>query len=443
MRFCRFLVLLAFVAISSRALGQESDADKKEAARKHFERGNELLADDSVPAALAEFRRSRELYRTRGNTQNLAVALAKLHRYDEALDMYAALFSEFQLAPEEKTAVEREIAILKDLVGTLVVNTEAGATISVDGQLRGTAPLAEPLTLAAGVRKLRVVKEGRIPFEREIEISGRGSLTIEATLPESVVRQVVRTPGKTRIVVAPRKPEPRGAPLFGVLVGPSLATGFGGPLDDQCDSECDGSLAFGVSAAARAGWHFGSGVEVGAELGYLQSAVSYDNRQDFLEPQGAGEQPGRANDELSLRGFSFGAFAGYARTKPLVLRVGLGAGALLARVRDERTGSYDVASAAFGNYRATPSAEQTRSGTFGYLLPEAFAGVELSRNLQLGFGLGLLALVAFSPPRYAGEDAVVVGPTAAEQESASLRNDVLLGSPSFFFLPRLGVFGTL
>lgn len=445
MRFRSFSVLLFLFAICLRAFGEESDAEKKEAARQHFERGNLLLADDSVEAALAEFRLSRQLFPTRGNTQNLAVALAKLHRYEEALEMYATLEREFQLSADERAAVERELAILKELVGTLIVNTEAGASISVDGRVRGMAPLSEPLTVSAGIRVLRVVKAGRIPFEQQIEVPGGRSLSIDAKLPESVERRVVRTPGKTRVVVRQQKapPEPKGAPLVGALVGPSLATGLGGPLDEQCDDDCDGSLAFGVSAAARTGWHFGSGVEVGAELGYLQSSISYDNRQDFLNVRSLGERAGRANDRLSLRGFTVGAFAGYSRTTPFVWRVGLGAGAFLARVRDERSGSYLVEPASGNAFTANPSDEQTRSGSFAYLLPEAFVGFEPIPQLQVGLGLGLLALVALSPPRYHGSDAVTVTNPTGAIESADFRDDDLMGSPTFFLLPRVGVFGTL
>src|SRR5262245_34722023 len=86
---------------------------KKAEANAAFERGMKLMAEENFDAALAEFLRSRELYPARGNTQNAALCLKKLGRYDEALDMFETLLREVpSLSPEDKQLVELAIADL-------------------------------------------------------------------------------------------------------------------------------------------------------------------------------------------------------------------------------------------------------------------------------------------------------------------------------------------
>jgi hypothetical protein len=418
--------------------------DPKEAARQHFERGNQLLSENAVEAALAEFRHSHELYRTRGNTQNMAVVLNKLGRYDEALETYQLLLKEFALETEERQKVEREIQILKGLVGKLIIVTEPGARVSVDGRERGVAPLPGPISVAAGARTLRIVKAGRIPFEQRIEIAGGQERRVEAELPAAVDPVAPKPEQKPeRAPAPPAVADPPGAPFLAALAGPALGTGLGGPLAEHCTDNCDPSLALGFSLAARGGWHFGSGVEVGVELGYLQIGSEYSGREDFIEVQGSGEQRGTADDRVTFRGFSVGAYAGYAQPSTLVLRFGLGAGVTIARVLDDRTGSYPVQPGVGAPYDAEIDVEQTRPGTFGYLLPEVFLGVRAMDQLEIGGALGVLSLIALSPARYKRDDGVLVTNAENGRDLAYFRTDELTASPLFLLLPRVGVFGRL
>src|SRR5690606_5041447 len=77
---------------------QPSPEDRKE-AEAAFRRGLTLLEQDAWQAALAEFVRSRELYSTRNATNNAAICLRKLNRFDEALDMYEAMLREYADMP--------------------------------------------------------------------------------------------------------------------------------------------------------------------------------------------------------------------------------------------------------------------------------------------------------------------------------------------------------
>src|SRR5262245_34778304 len=57
----------------------------RDEALAHFEKGKALYKADSPAAALAEFLESRRLYPTRNATNNAALCLVRLQRFDEAL----------------------------------------------------------------------------------------------------------------------------------------------------------------------------------------------------------------------------------------------------------------------------------------------------------------------------------------------------------------------
>jgi hypothetical protein len=155
---------------------------QRDEAKRRFERGVSLLKDGALDAALAEFQASRALAVTRGNTRNAAVVLRKLHRFDESLDLFESLAT-FPDLGDEREAVMREIEELRALVGTIDVRvSEPGAAVSVDGRDRGKLPLAASLRVAAGAHVVRVVREGRLPFEARVEVAGRATVVVEGSL---------------------------------------------------------------------------------------------------------------------------------------------------------------------------------------------------------------------------------------------------------------------
>ncbi len=159
-----------------------SDA-KKEEARARFERGMTLFDKKVWDAALVEFLASREAYGTRSNTQNAAICLRNLNRFDEALDMFETLLKEFpNLSATDRAAVDKEVAELVGLVGAIDIRAgENGAGITIDGRERGTTPAAA-LRVSAGTHVLRVYKEGFSPVEKRVEVAGRQTLVVDAKL---------------------------------------------------------------------------------------------------------------------------------------------------------------------------------------------------------------------------------------------------------------------
>lgn len=162
----------------------EAAADEKKAeAKAHFDKALKLFEDEAWDAALAEFMQSRALYPTRAATKDAAICLRKLHRFDEAVDMFEILLRDFPNLPADERALA--LAQTKELsgyVGTLVTQgAEPGSKLVVDGRDRGQAP-TPPLRVAAGTHVLRVYREGFAPFEQQFSVAGAQSTTVKVQL---------------------------------------------------------------------------------------------------------------------------------------------------------------------------------------------------------------------------------------------------------------------
>lgn len=173
-RGARVALTCALTLATTGAHAEPSVAARDE-AKARFERGVGLLRDDALEAALAEFLASRRLAPTRGNTRNAAVVLRKLHRFDESMELFEALLREFpEQSAEELAAIRREIDELRGSVGELeIALDEPGATVLIDGKDRGRLPLGAPLRVSAGERTVRVLREGRAPFEERVSVAGQ------------------------------------------------------------------------------------------------------------------------------------------------------------------------------------------------------------------------------------------------------------------------------
>lgn len=177
-------LLLAVVLLfgSNRAFAQES-AHNKEEAQSHFDLGLSHFDREEWPAALVEFLKSREMFPSRGNTKNAAICLRKLGRFDEALTLFEALVRDFpDLSPTDRTLGNKEIGDLQASVGTVAIDgAPEGASVTIDGVDRGKTPL-KPIRLSAGTHQLRVSKEGSLPFEARIDLTGRQAAVVHARL---------------------------------------------------------------------------------------------------------------------------------------------------------------------------------------------------------------------------------------------------------------------
>jgi hypothetical protein len=184
--------------------GAADEAEKhKEEAKVRFQRGLELVQNESWDAALAEFLASRKLFPTRVALKNAALSLRQLKRYVEALAMYNELLATFgtSIPPEERKTIDDAIAQLKQVVGEVQVNSDQpGSTVVIDGkQQEGATPLAA-IRVNAGTHTVRIAKEGFEAFEAQVLVAGGQRETVNGKLKalSTVGRLVVReASGKT------------------------------------------------------------------------------------------------------------------------------------------------------------------------------------------------------------------------------------------------------
>lgn len=161
------------------------DEQKRTEAKERFLRGLELAAQDNWDAALVEFLTSRELFPTRVALSNIPISLRHLKRYAEAIEAYAELDQKFgsALSVEDRKRMEDAVAELRTFVGELdVTSDQPGSTVVIDGQQRGTTPLAAPLIVNAGTHSVRVSRAGFESFETQVPVAGKQRKAVAARL---------------------------------------------------------------------------------------------------------------------------------------------------------------------------------------------------------------------------------------------------------------------
>ncbi|WP_437616892.1 PEGA domain-containing protein [Sorangium sp. So ce834] len=189
-------------------------AAAKADAEARFQRGLRMYRAEAWEAAAAEFLESRRLFPTWGATSSAARCLQKLGRPTEALELFESLLADFEdvLPADAKQAALAEVEQLRELVGAIAIEGGApGAVVLVDGERRAELPLPAPLRVAAGAHAVRIQKDGFEPFEARVDVLGRTTARVAASL------KAIETRGRLRISEITGKQ--LGVALDGVRVG--------------------------------------------------------------------------------------------------------------------------------------------------------------------------------------------------------------------------------
>ena len=150
------MVGLLLAATTARA---QSEADKKRAISLQTE-GVKLMQRGDNPGALAKFEEAYRLVASPKILFNMGRAHAEMGDEVKALAEFERFLDEAPYAPKEsRDDAARRVEALRPKLSYLDIQTDdVGASISVDGQPAGVAPLGRPVVVKPGAHEVRTEK---------------------------------------------------------------------------------------------------------------------------------------------------------------------------------------------------------------------------------------------------------------------------------------------
>ncbi len=198
--------------------GSPNPSGSPEDASQRFKAGVAFYKDKDFAAALVEFKRAYELLPNYNVLYNLGQTARELKDYAAALTAFERYLREggAKIPPARRKEVSLAIDELRRKVGKLKVSVSVdGAEIVVDDVRVGVSPLAEPVVVNAGRRKLEASRAGYVPAQRIVDVASTEETSVSLDL--------------AKIGASPPKAEPVPPPAAKVppLVGWGVLAGTG------------------------------------------------------------------------------------------------------------------------------------------------------------------------------------------------------------------------
>jgi hypothetical protein len=172
---------LALAALSALApqLAHADDDATTAVARERFKEGVQYFDQKQYDKSRAAFLQAYALKRHPAVLLNLAQSELRSNHEADAAKHFAQYLREAKDATDaERQAAESGLSSAKAVVAEVTVNVdEDGATVAVDGNPEGQAPLAGPVYLSPGSHTLTAKKEGREASAQVNATAGQSSST--------------------------------------------------------------------------------------------------------------------------------------------------------------------------------------------------------------------------------------------------------------------------
>ena len=188
-----------------------------ESAKQHFRQGLAFAQAGDCRAAVAELETAYELVPRPNALYNIAQCQERLFRYDLAVRFYERYLQEAPADAEDRPAVNAALSSLRNLLGTVHVESNVPAEVWVDDRLAGQAP--GDVLVPSGGHTVELRAKSYLPTRSEVRLVGgqRVELQLELVKAQTTV-QVTQTTGIEPI-------------FFWIGVGATaLAGGVGGVL---------------------------------------------------------------------------------------------------------------------------------------------------------------------------------------------------------------------
>jgi hypothetical protein len=175
-------------------------------ASQAYEAAKLLATNRDFAGALAEFEQAYKASKDPRLLFNMAICEKELHRYARMKLILEQFLREggTAMTPETRATVDEALSAIRPLIASVRLTvSEAGATVSVDGDAVGTTPLATPIVVELGRHQLSVTKPGFVTLASTIETPGGSEavLSLSMVADRHVAQLVVGAePGSTIVV---------------------------------------------------------------------------------------------------------------------------------------------------------------------------------------------------------------------------------------------------
>ncbi|HJL05611.1 MAG TPA: PEGA domain-containing protein [Polyangiaceae bacterium LLY-WYZ-15_(1-7)] len=170
---------------AAEAEADAGDADPRlQEARERIARGEQLYAEESYEAALAEFNETLDLLRGHQLRflvlYNIAKCQERLFRYQDALTAYRGFLEQGGAFSELAAEVRAKIELLEGLLGTVTLRVSVPTyEVWVDDRLIGESETE--ILLPGGSHTVEIRAEGYVPAQQQVNVAAQAerSLTFE------------------------------------------------------------------------------------------------------------------------------------------------------------------------------------------------------------------------------------------------------------------------
>ncbi len=218
----RFLIFISVIVTVALYIGSAAADENDDEARAQYERGKELYEADKFTEAAIAFQRAYELKPSFKILYNIGQVENENGDYVRALDAYTRYLEEGgdDVPADREAAVDKEIARLKTLVGSLrVEGAQDGAVLMVDGRRMGEAPFDGPVMVKLGEHEVVVKIFGEELFHEFVRVAGGQEFPIR------VETGPVKEDTTMAVHVSDQQVERRGSKTLRVLGVVALAVG--------------------------------------------------------------------------------------------------------------------------------------------------------------------------------------------------------------------------
>jgi hypothetical protein len=156
-------------------------------AKKDYDAGKLLFGDGDFAGARLKFKAAYDATKDHRPLWNWAACEKNLRHYSKAQQLIADYLKDTTISADERSDAERLRDTLAQFTAPVTITvTESGADIAVDGESVGQSPLAGPVTLDMGSRKVDVTKAGFRPFTSTLNVGTDAGAKLEVKLDADV-----------------------------------------------------------------------------------------------------------------------------------------------------------------------------------------------------------------------------------------------------------------